>query len=351
MLPLPTASILLVLLSVLPLHITGQSNLINPTATPPANFRFALGAWFDNTNTPASFNAKLGRNLASFQAAQSIPYDVLANGTVWLDPPEWQRNYTWDVDRWDDATDASVFMTIYADKFSPDGSAGGMDLVSDDALEHLAARLHTITTKTERTVYLRWLPEFNGNWMPYGKRPKQFVQLWQRMATVMRSAAPGVLLVWSPNFDLARGDAAYWPGADVVDVVGVSLYYKGYGVNDAVNDEFVALTMHTVYAEYAEAYQKPFVISECSAGWEVGNGSNPSTGEHFTAPSNKVDQATMQSTFWGSILNPAFFARFPLLHGAYIFEFLKEFGFYGGRRKIFKRISVSRRTRLCGARL
>jgi hypothetical protein len=38
-----------------------------------------------------------------------------------------------------------------------------------------------------------------GNWYTYGQQPTQYVATWRRMSGIMRSRAPRVALVWSPN--------------------------------------------------------------------------------------------------------------------------------------------------------
>ncbi|TPX76775.1 mannan endo-1,4-beta-mannosidase [Chytriomyces confervae] len=293
-----------------------------PGATPPEGFKLQLGAWLAAPDTPAVFNSKLGRKTAFFQAAVSIPFNVAASGEVELDPPADGKfyTYTWNVTHWDDSSQAGAFITAYADQKSPNGGPQGMDLVSDDAITRLAMRLNSIVG---RKVYLRWLPEMNGDWMLFGKKPEQYVRLWIRMFRIMRAVAPDVVLVWSPNFDLASGDDGYWPGSQYVDWVGISCYYKGYGVNDLVPKEFVANNIATVYSEYAAINNLPFAISEGSGGWQHGPGSSPITGERFANVRSLVDQTTFQKSFWEAVLNPSVFAMFPLLRAVCIFEMQK----------------------------
>ena len=87
-----------------------------------------------------------------------------------------------------------------------------------------------------------------------------------------------VALVWSPNFDLFDGSqyAPYWPGAEHVDWVGLSIYWKGSksGSNQAENRDLPPADFFSqvidgkggeggtlsFYSQYAERYGKPMVV-------------------------------------------------------------------------------------------
>ncbi|KAI9322001.1 glycoside hydrolase superfamily [Obelidium mucronatum] len=181
-----------------------------------------------------------------------------------------------------------------------------------------------------RKTFLRWLPEMNGDWMNYGPptAPSYYVRVWQKMYGIMKQYSPDTIIVWSPNFDLKPGNTAYWPGAQYVDWVGTSVYWKGFGYNNAMPSSYIGDSMATVYNEYAVKYGKPFVISECSGAWESGPGRDPSTGQQFTNVTSTVDQVEFQRSFWAPLLNTAFLDAHPLLRAAYIFEEEKQEEFY-----------------------
>ncbi|KAJ3130704.1 hypothetical protein HK100_007665 [Physocladia obscura] len=168
----------------------------------------------------------------------------------------------------------------------------------------------------------------NGSWMLYGLQPTSYVSVWKRMYPVMKHYIPNVQIVWSPNFDLQPNDTSYWPGSDYVDVVGTSLYWKGFGTNSAMPSSYIADSMGTVYSVYAAAYNKPFVISEASGAWESGPGYSPGTGQQFSNVTDLVDQATFQMNFWSPILNSDFLDAYPLLEAAYIFDIAKQEEFW-----------------------
>ncbi|KAJ1569042.1 hypothetical protein HK405_010640, partial [Cladochytrium tenue] len=256
---------------------------LNSSGLPPAG-TFALGAWINwseypqyGLDTPAAFNARLGYNAASFQVRQSIPPQVDSAG----------NNVTVDVaGTFDDSTDASVFFTVYADQYC--GDLSGLSCIGQYEYDSLALQLANVTATTGRAVLLRYCPEMNGDWMLYGVQATAFIASWIQMATSMRTYAPDVKLVWSPNFDLeSRGDNSgtaqtYWPGTQYVDWVGTSQYWKpsqesidtgsAFTGNFAPDSSYFTDSINYVYQTYAEGYGKPFVISEASAAWETENG-------------------------------------------------------------------------------
>jgi hypothetical protein len=140
-------------------------------------------------------------------------------------------------------TDAAVFLTVYPT---------GYDTVTDDDLKLLGLQLQGYTEVMNRTVFLRFAPEMQGQWNPYGFQPTKFLQLWRRMYATIKSAAPRTAIVWAPNTpqsypygqssanldpaDLALLDtdhdgkvtntddpfSPFYPGDDQVDWIGLS---------------------------------------------------------------------------------------------------------------------------------
>lgn len=54
-------------------------------------------------------------------------------------------------------------------------------------------------TKLNRTVFLRYAPEFQGLWNVYGFQPVEFVASWILMHNTIKAIAPDTVLVWAPN--------------------------------------------------------------------------------------------------------------------------------------------------------
>ncbi|KAJ3353592.1 hypothetical protein HDU83_006670 [Entophlyctis luteolus] len=279
--------------------------------------QLTLGAWFWYTeHTPASWNELMGINYGGFQAELEIPALVRGNDVVSLDLQDGTTySYMGNVTTWNDGTNADAFITIYANQVLDNGTRG-LDLVTDDALVVLAKRLHAYS-QTGRQVYARWCPEMNGSWMYYGPpnaSAEYYVLIWKKMFTFLRQYAPSVKTVWSPNFDLKSGDTSYWsylPGPEYVDCVGTSIYFKGNGYDPNIPADYVASSMTTVYFEYAVQYGKPFFISEASGAWEI---EQPA----------EVTQVVFQMEFWQQILSLEFLNTYPLIIGAYIFDFKKQ---------------------------
>jgi hypothetical protein len=123
-----------------------------------------------------------------------------------------------------------------------------------------------------RTVYLRYAHEMNGTWFKWSVSKKQaplFRTAFRLFATTMRKELPGkrVKIVWAPNFgswtyspDLA------WPGKDVVDVVGVSLYEWAPYDTTAKWQAFLKSTIGPNYwSAFAKRQGVPMAFSEWGA--------------------------------------------------------------------------------------
>ena len=57
----------------------------------------------------------------------------------------------------------------------------------------------TDTENYSRNCFLRFAPEMNGDWNPYGLQPLAFVQAWQQMYTTVKAITPNTAIVWAPN--------------------------------------------------------------------------------------------------------------------------------------------------------
>ncbi|MEV0355095.1 glycosyl hydrolase [Nocardia sp. NPDC050697] len=74
---------------------------------------------------------------------------------------------------------------------------------------------------------LRFAHEFNGDWYPWSGDPECYVRAWRRLHGLIAAEAPGVRWIWSPNAPFAQVPAAWYPGDEYVDVVGLDGYNWG----------------------------------------------------------------------------------------------------------------------------
>ncbi|KAA1088852.1 hypothetical protein PGTUg99_032464 [Puccinia graminis f. sp. tritici] len=304
-----------------------------------------FGIWPDTahgfSDTPAMINQRLGFNTSVFQIAQLIPlptynYTTGAGGPA----PEYLIEQT--------QTDAAVFLTVYPT---------GLDVVTDDDLKLLGVQLQGYTEVLNRTVFLRFGPEMQGQWNPYGFQPTKFLALWRRMYSLVKAAAPRVAVVWAPNTpqsypygqlssslspeDLALLDtdhdgkvsntddpfSPYYPGDDQVDWIGLSTYYKGpnfQNINVAQPSGYCSSVMNGTsptstfnwYEMYCTKPGKACMIAESGAAFHV----DALTAQASTARSI-VD---LQRAWWQDcITSPTLVQAFPRLKLHMHFEHVK----------------------------
>ena len=85
-----------------------------------------------------------------------------------------------------------------------------------------------------RPYYLRFAPEMNGSWLPWGagvsgNTPQDFIDAWRHVRAIFASHGDtNAIWVWAPNALGGVADfAPYYPGSDVVDVLGLDGYNWG----------------------------------------------------------------------------------------------------------------------------
>jgi hypothetical protein len=120
-----------------------------------------------------------------------------------------------------------------------------------------------------RTVYLRYAHEANGTWMPWSVAPSEvaaFKTTFRMFATTMRKELAGrdVKIVFAPNFGTWRyTPSAMWPGRDVVDVIGMSMYEWTLYDTPAKWRKFAASSIGPVYwSKFARTVGRPMAFSE-----------------------------------------------------------------------------------------
>lgn len=143
----------------------------------------------------------------------------------------------------------------------------GLAGATDARITDLAGEIGRIERAGVPTI-VRWAPEMNGSWYPWGQDPRAYVATFRRAATIIGDRAPRTAMMWAPNYgggypfgrghapdgrygpdgrySPAKGSARYrqldtnhdgrvnqhddpyapyWPGKRYVDWVGLSVYY------------------------------------------------------------------------------------------------------------------------------
>ena len=186
----------------------------------------------------------------------------------------------------------------------------GLASVTDQVARDLATRVAGYGSTGSPTL-VRFAHEMNGSWYPWGQDPTAYVAAFRRVAAAIHALAPTAAMLWAPNqgegypyrggkYEAKRGTPAadmldtdkdgsldasddpyapYWPGADAVDWVGMSLYYWGvrypWGANSVpaanrfadllASPSGVSGSGPDFYASYATRYVKPLAIVETAA--------------------------------------------------------------------------------------
>lgn len=120
-------------------------------------------------------------------------------------------------------------------------------------------------------VMLRPFHEMNGFWYPWGgtvndNRPADFVAAWEHLRALFEAeGADNVTWVWSVNHvslpDTAENSLdAYWPGADLVDWIGVSGF--NFGDTSSVSSWRSFEAIYRDVLGQLEEYERPIILTE-----------------------------------------------------------------------------------------
>ncbi|KAI5820278.1 glycoside hydrolase superfamily [Pyronema omphalodes] len=232
----------------------------------------------------------------------------------------------------------------------------GSDVISDEKVEEMAKLAREINNAGVG-LFVRFAHEMNGDWYPWGANPKQFTAAFSKISKAIKAATKNTLMVWAPNTGVGypfRGagkyfpsadseqykqmdtnqDGAldanddpftpYYPGDDVVDWVGISLYSKRENskpteLANTVADRTSLQTYITnpnadksfdIYTKFVKEKGKPFMIAETGAsfypGYPVGDG-----------------DVAVKRNWWRQFWSPETRELYPLLKAVVYFEYLK----------------------------
>ena len=220
----------------------------------------AVGAFVNGLGNLSSFQASSGKNLAValwyvswtdlFPTADADA--VYANGSIPL--------ITWE-----------PWIT---------NPAGTLEAIASGSYEAYVRSFLLAAKAWGKPVFLRFAHEMNGNWYPWdgehnggvGGGPDKYKKAWLYIYNVRQAVgADNVYLVWCPNNTNQPGDAwntiaAYYPGDQYVDWVGMDGYNWGYTSWQSFDAVFGSL-----YQTLTFLTQKPLMIGEFSAAEQGGN--------------------------------------------------------------------------------
>lgn len=120
-----------------------------------------------------------------------------------------------------------------------------------------------------RAVLLAPMPEMNGDWVPYGLDPTNYRLAYRRFRMLsMQAGAEGrVRWVFAPNgwSTPPHSMVDYYPGADVVDMVGFSAYNWGSGQTGFQWTTAPATFCSSLNEARGFAREKPFLIAQTAS--------------------------------------------------------------------------------------
>jgi hypothetical protein len=179
-----------------------------PSYLPDPHNRILLGAYVNLSGQAVSASVK------QREQAMGRPYDLQVTYYDWSDP-------------FPDAGEAAMaargttpLMAWYGPDKDP-GNGHSLTEITSGADDGWITQQADAIKAFNHRVYLRLMPEMNGNWYGYSSSPSAYIAAWRHIHHIFTQAgATNVSWVWCPNLGPSNWDA-YYPGNSYVDVVGV----------------------------------------------------------------------------------------------------------------------------------
>ncbi|KAJ3299522.1 hypothetical protein HK104_008618 [Borealophlyctis nickersoniae] len=326
--------------------------------------RLLSGAWYDRLlgDTPVAINTRVGyKPLSLFQSDINIT-STLQMPTQFIEQVQATN------------TDTILFLTVFP--------IDGWDVITDDATQQMVKVIGDLT-KGGRRVLLRYASEMNGYWFKYGQQPTKFLANWRKVIPMIRNASnrDNLAIIWGPNsgenypwnadrilpgtddFRIldtnsnGRIDTSddpyspYYPGDDLVDWVGMSLYWYGpiwpWVNNTRPTADKVAQHMLGHYpngTRYPSVYSmfsgdgspgpgvtlnkapvskggKPFLLTETGSTYHL-TVHDTATGR-MERTLNGDGRVAVKQAWWRQFFNQTFLHTFPKFKAVSFFEFQK----------------------------
>ena len=317
-----------------------------PRLEPAEGVYFGVNLDWSN-DSAAAFNDRLGNNAAVYVQFVRFPFSTEEKGYL-----------------------VGFFEQV--------GAQGGIALLTlepaipleqiDAALaDELARYLAGVAEQYDVAIMVRFAHEMNGSWYSWSQQPETYVAAFRTIAQAVHHTLPEAAMIWAPNhgagypfaggpheakpgspgFQLldTNGDmqlnmrddpySPYYPGDDVVDWVGISLYHWGsawpWGENEIPEaNKFVDhLTgnyqgfngderdVPDFYQLFAEDRGKPLAIVETAALF------NPEAGRSLALE--------IKRAWWNQVFNAEVREQFPQIKMINWFEWNKFETEVGGR--------------------
>ncbi len=322
-----------------------QSPLANERSSPLARLEPSYGCltgvnlgW--NSQTPVGFNSSVGWDHCVFvDFIEGFPHD---GGYGYLDSRMGQ---------------VKELGGMYLATLEPNG---GLNAVTKEACDEFAGWCAYWNNRGV-PIFVRFAHEMNGDWYPWKMRPALYREKFRMLAESIHSTASQTAMVWAPNEgtsypfgvykNMSRADylaqygtaedwalldtngdnvlgnpgvlsdhpyEPFYPGDDVVDWVGMTVYnwgtaypwwynsypearkfwniitgnYNGFNGDSLWNPDF--------YAEYAEAKGKPMMIPETASYFRL---SPPVSPDPFWPPQQTQDELLIKSLWIDQLFN------------------------------------------------
>lgn len=163
----------------------------------------------------------------------------------------------------------------------------GLEKVTPDMAINIAKKMQFLNAQGI-TVWLRFAHEMNGDWYVWGQKPALFLEKWALVTKAVRSMAPKTLMLWAPNSGfgdtpdaLLGGYTKYWPGGELVDMIGLSFYH--YGGHERANVLPTPTEAEDTIKEFVRLFgsknhDRPVVLAETAASYTRSLDGKPAPG-------------------------------------------------------------------------
>jgi hypothetical protein len=155
---------------------------------------------------------------------------------------------------------------------------GTLNAISTGVFADYVTKFIQAAKDFNQPILLRFAHEMNGNWYPWDgahNKGSSYLEAWRYIYNVREEiGATNVKLVWSPNnFDIPNEEwnkiAAYYPGDEYVDWLGIDGYNWGYDKWQSFDEVF-----GQAYQELVKLSTKPIMIGEFASAEQGGSKSD-----------------------------------------------------------------------------